>query len=98
MADAVMSLNSEVVGAAINKISVLTADIDARNKKFIELLTEKNEATQNKFQLLVTLQARVVEEAENFGKLLEAQEEIKASLRRYEELAEEANDDSAFRN
>ena len=75
----VMSINTEAVGAAINQISVYTADIATRNKKFLELLSEKNKATQGKFQLLKTL------------------EESRTALGKYSSLAEEANDDSAFR-
>ena len=96
MAEQVMSLNTDVVGTAVNQISVLTADIQTRNKKFVELLNSKNESTQGKFALLKQLQVRVQEEAANFDKILEAQEEIKAALQRYTELAEEVNDDSAF--
>lgn len=97
MAEQVMSLNTDVVGTAVNQISVLTADIQTRNKKFVELLNSKNEATQGKFALLKQLGVRVREEAANFDKILEAQEEIKAALQRYTELAEEADDASAFR-
>lgn len=97
MADQVMSLNLDVVNTAINQISILTSDIQTRNKKFIELLNSKNEATGGKFALLKTLEERIIAEAQNFDKVLDAQEEIKQSLSRYAELAEEANDDSAFR-
>ena len=97
MADQVMSINTDVVNTAINSLSVLTADIQTRNKKFIELLNTKNEATQGKFQLLKTLEGKIIEESQNFDKVLEAQEEIRQSLIRYTELAEQANDDSAFR-
>ena len=55
----VMSINTEAVGAAINQISVYTADIATRNKKFLELLSEKNKATQGKFQLLKTLEEKL---------------------------------------
>lgn len=97
MADQVMSINTDVVNSAINQIAILTADIQTRNKKFMELLRSKNEATQEKFQLLKTLETRVIEESQNFDKMLEAQEEIREALVRYTELAEQANDDSAFR-
>lgn len=93
----VMSIDSEAVGSAINQISVCIADIDTRNKKFIALLQEKNEKTQGKFALLKTLEARVAEEADNFTQLIATAESIKDSLRRYEGMAEEANDDSDFR-
>lgn len=98
MGDQVMSLNLDVVMSAINQISVMTADIQTRNKKFIELLNSKNEATQGKFQLLATLEGKVRDEAQNFDKILEAQDEIVASVNRYAELAEQANDDTAFRD
>lgn len=94
----VMSINTEAVGAAINQISVYTADIATRNKKFLELLNEKNQATQGKFTLLKTLENKLTEESHNFDALIGTQEEIKDALNKYAELAEEANDDHAFRS
>lgn len=93
----VMSIDSEAVGAAVNQISVAIADIDTRNKKFLALMQEKNEATQGKFSLLKSLEDRIQEEAENFKTLIQATEDIKDSLRRYAEMAEAADDDSDFR-
>ena len=93
----VMSINTEAVGAAINQISVYTADIATRNKKFLELLSEKNKATQGKFQLLKTLEEKREGESRNFDALIQTQEEIRTALGKYSSLAEEANDDSAFR-
>lgn len=98
MSGQVMSINTDDVGAAINQISTYTADIQTRNKKFLELLREKNDATQGKFALLKQLEVKIVEEAKNFDLLIDAQEEIKDSLRKYTLLAEEANDDAAFRD
>jgi len=97
MSDQVMSVNLELVGSTINQISVCTAYIQTLTKKLNDLILEKNKDTQGKFALLNTLSARVEEETHNVEKLIEAQEEIKESLRQYSDLAEEANDDSAFR-
>lgn len=97
MAAQVMSIDSEAVGAAVNQISVCISDIDTRNKKFLALLQEKNDATQGKFSLLKTLEGRIQEEANNFQGLIAASENIKDSLRRYAEMAEAADDDSDFR-
>lgn len=96
MSEQVMSLNLDVVVTAINSISVMTADIQTRNKKFMELLRSKNEATQGKFQLLATLEEKIKVEAQNFDKMLEAQDEIIQSVNRYAEMAEAAQDDSCF--
>lgn len=96
MGDQVMSINTDVVGAAVNELSVITADIQTRNKKFLELLNQKNEATQGKFALLAKLEEKVADEVNNFNKALSAQDDIKVSLQRYIEMFEEANDDSAF--
>lgn len=97
MAAQIMSIDSEAVGSAINQISIYISDIDTRNKKFLQLLQEKNEATQGKFKLLKTLEERVIEESQNFNELIKASEDIKDSLRRYEEKASEADDDTEFR-
>lgn len=97
MSNQMMSLNTEVVGATINQISNLTADIQTRNKKFLELLQEKNAFTKGKFDLLVALEQGIVKESQNFDALIEAQEDIKEALRQYTELIEEANDASQLR-
>jgi Tfp pilus assembly protein PilN len=97
MSDQVMSVNLELVGSTINQISSELACIQAVTLKLHDKILEKNNATQGKFALLDTLSARVEEETHNVEKLVEAQEEIKQSLNRYAELADEANDDSAFR-
>lgn len=92
-----MSIDSEAVMAAVNQIDVAIEDINTRNKKFLTLLDEKNQATQGKFGLIKTLQDRVEDEAKNINQTIEATEMIKESIRRYEGIAEEANDDSEFR-
>lgn len=97
MAEYTMSINAEVVGAAVNKISVLVSDIAARNKKFLELVSDKSEAVQHKFAVLNELEKGIIAEADEINKLIETQEEIKAALKHYEELAEAADDASAFR-
>lgn len=92
-----MTIDSEAVAAAVNMIDVDIADINTRNQKFLTLLDEKNAQTKGKFALIKSLKDRVEDETKNIQQTIEATEAIKDSLRRYEELAEEANDDSAFR-
>lgn len=92
-----MTIDSEAVAAAVNMIDVDIADINTRNQKFLALLDEKNSQTKGKFALIKSLKDRVEDETKNIQQTIEATEAIKESLRRYEELAEEANDDSAFR-
>jgi len=92
-----MSIDYEAVGAVINQIDVHIADINARNKKFIDLLSEKNSQTKGKFSLIKALQERVEDAAKNISETVNACETIKESLRSYAALAEEANDDSEFR-
>ena len=91
-----MSIDSEAVMAAVNQIDVAIEDINTRNKKFLALLEEKNQATQGKFGLIKTLQERVGDEAKNIQQTIAATETIKESIRKYEDLAGAANDDSAF--
>lgn len=92
-----MSINSEAVASAVNQIDVAIADIETRNKKFLELLEEKNDQTKGKFPLVKALMPRIEEEANNINKAIEATEAIKESLRKYENLAEDATDTSWMR-
>lgn len=88
-----LSINSEKIGAAVNEISVLIADIDTRNKALINLLDEKYQQTNRKFGLMNTLKTRIEQEATNIQNTIEATESIKESIRKYTEMAEEASDD-----
>lgn len=97
MAQQQMQLNTELVGATIQRISTLTEDIQSRNQKFLTLLQEKNSHTKGKFDLLVKLEQGITKEAQNFEAIIAAQEEVKAELFKYSELIEEANDSSALR-
>ncbi len=97
MSNGQMSIDSQAVAAAVNQIDLLIADIDTRNKKFITLLTEKNQVTKGKFQLLKTLQERVEQEANNIKGAIDATETIKEAIRKYEDMASDVNDDTAFR-
>lgn len=92
-----MSIDSEAVMAAVNQIDICIEDINTRNAKFLSLLEEKNTQTKGKFTLIKTLQERVQDEANNIKQTIQATESIKESIRKYEELAESANDDSDFR-
>lgn len=97
MASGQMTLDSAAVAAAVNEISVCIDDINTRNTKFLALLEEKNNATQNKFTLLKTLQTRIEEEAGNLQGAIAATEAIKDSIRKYEDMAAEVDDDADFR-
>lgn len=92
-----MTIDSEAVLAAVNQISLCTADIDTRIKKFVNLLEEKNAQTSGKFTLFKTLQTRIEEESKNIDSAIAAIEEIKEALRRYEDLAAQADDDAGLR-
>lgn len=92
-----MSINTEVVAAAVNQISVDNADIHTRLKRFLALLEEKNEQTSGKFAIVKTLSNKMAQEVKNVAALNEACDQIRETLNRYIEIAEEANDDSAFR-
>ena len=92
----VISLNTEVVSAAVSRISVLTADVKSRTDALVAKLEEQNQKTDGKWNLIVSLQKKLEEEQRNVNDIIEAQEAIKRSLDRFAEMAEEANDDSAF--
>lgn len=89
-----MSIDTDKVGAAVNRISVLMADIKTRTTSFIAKVNEKNQETEGKWKLIMTLEQRLTEESKNIDEIIEAQESIKQALDRYAEKAEEANDDS----
>lgn len=97
MSNQQMTIDSEAVAAAVNMIDIDIADINTRNKKFLTLLEEKNNQTQGKFALIASLKDRIEDETKNIQQTIEATEAIKDALRQYEQLAEEANDDSEFR-
>lgn len=91
-----MSINTEVVGSAVNMISVDIADIETRIKRFHVLLIEKNDQTKGKFAIVKKLTEKVEQEVQNVTGLNAASEEIRNALSRYIEIAEQANDASAF--
>lgn len=92
-----MSINTEIVASAVNQISMDIADINTRLNRFLALLEEKNDQTGGKFAIVKTLTNKMQVEVTNVQKLNEACDQIRDTLQRYIELAEEANDDSAFR-
>ena len=89
-----MSINTDVVGSAVNQISVRVADIETRTNKFLNLVTEKNSETSNRWSLLKTLQDKLAVETENVKRIIAAEDDIKADLNRYAEAAAEVDDDS----
>ena len=91
-----ISINTEEVNSAVNQISTLLAEIDARNKKCIELLTSHAEAAKGKNAVINTVNERIHEEAQNIKGLIETAEEIAAEINRYAEKLAEADDASAF--
>ena len=92
-----MSINTEVVAAAVNSISVDISDIQTRLNRFLALLDEKNNQTSGKFAIVKTLTAKMQKEVANVQALNDACDQIRETLQRYIEIAEQANDDSAFR-
>ena len=92
-----MSLNTDEVSLAVNQINDLISEIQKKNTEFIALLESSNQKVGGRFQLTVTLETRIREEAAQINKLNEAAESIIEALNRYAEMATEANDDSAFR-
>ncbi len=91
-----MSINTEVVASAVNQISVDIADIHTRLKRFLTLLEEKNSQTSGKFAIVKTLSNKMEKEVSNVQELNDACDQIREVLNRYIEIAEQANDDSAF--
>lgn len=92
-----MAINTEVVGSAVNQISIDVADIQTRLQRFLALLEEKNQQTKGKFAIVSTLSARMQQEVANVKALEEVVDTIHETLNRYIEIGEQANDDSMFR-
>lgn len=93
-----MQLDTEAISAATNKITADVAALGDAMNTFIGHLSEKVQDTQGNFSLLATLETKLKTEQENVAKLSELTDEITLLTRRYVEQAEEANDDSAFRD
>lgn len=91
------SFNAEEVSISVNKISMLIADIDTRNKKFIELINRSNQKMNNGLLPLVTLESRISEEQRNIDQILKDIDQIGIDLRQYGAHMDDLNDDSAFR-
>lgn len=91
-----LSIDTEKVSTAVNRIGILTSDVKSRTDAFVAKLQEQNDATGNKWALITSLQKKLEEEQKNVSAIIDAQESIKTSLNKYAAMAEEANDDSAF--
>lgn len=92
-----MSINTDVVGAAVNQISNYIDDIATRTKKFCDLVSEKNAQTNNKWTLLKTLEEKLAQETKNVNDIITSMDEIKSALDKYAEVAAEVDDDSDFK-
>ena len=91
-----ISINTERVGSAVNRISTLMSDIQTRTNAAVEKLNEQNSATNGKWSLLVNLENKLIEEKQNIENIVAAQEDIKRGLNQFAEMAAEVNDGSAF--
>lgn len=91
-----MSIDTEKVGSAINRISQLTSDISTRTNAFVQRLTELNTSTGGRWSLIQVLQTKIEKESANIAGIVEAQDVIMRALDKYAELAAEVDDASAF--
>lgn len=86
-------LNVEGVKASINQISILIDEIKVRNDKFMSLLKEKNEQTQNKFPLTKALESLIQQENRKFEDVVNFQTEIRQVLDAYEKRTAEFHEE-----
>ena len=93
-----MSIDTERVGSAINRISQLTSDIKTRTDAFVNKLTELNASTGGRWKLIKTLQLKIETEGANISGIIEAQDIIIRTLDKYAEMAAEVDDDREFRD
>lgn len=91
-----MSLDTDAIQAAYNKISGEVSDLKSELNQFLGLLNEKVNDTQGNMPIIATLETRLKDEAANVDQLVATCEEINNVTRRYIQQAEEAADDSAF--
>lgn len=85
-----MALNYDAVSSAISQISVLVSDIETRNNKFVQILQESNEKTQNKYPVTMKLHEKITEEANNFKKIITAMTELQVAVQHYSGNADDA--------
>ena len=88
----VIQLNTEKLSTSIDKISAEVSAIEDDINRFSQLLTEKNEATHGKFNVLKTLSGRMEEQKTKLNAMNGALDEILHTLNSYIERAEEAQD------
>ena len=93
-----MSLDTEAINTAVNKINAEVSGLNESMTTFLTLLNEKVNDTQGNFAIIATLEQKLQNEMANIRHLEETTQEIERVTRKYIEQAEEANDDSAFRD
>lgn len=89
-----MSINADLVGASVNQISVLMADIDSRIAKFQELVQEGIQKANGKWELMSKLGEKLQEEVANVKKIEESIETVKTAINRYADAMSEVDDAS----
>lgn len=89
-----MSINTDVVGSAVNQISVYVDDIATRTKKFRSIVADANATTNNKWALMKKLEEKLEQETNNVNDIITAMDEIKVALDKYAEAASEVDDAS----
>lgn len=93
-----IQIDTEAVSTATNRINNEVSALTQAMNVFLQLLNEKVNDTKGNFSIIATLETRLQAEAANVKNLEAKTEEINVLTRKYIEAAEDANDDSAFRD
>ena len=92
-----MRIDSDAVSSAANRIGVQLEAIQKEAAMFKAAVDEANAATQGKYPITTTVAELLEKETANFKKVLEAQDDIHASIERYKAKAEESTDVSGLK-
>lgn len=95
--DQVMKIDSDAVGEQANRIALLVTDLEDENSKFIKVVEEQIQKTDNRYKPFLTIQDTMQKQAAKLKTLAETQETIRKTLDAYAEMMAEADDDSEFR-
>ena len=92
-----MQIDEQAVRRAITIIDQQLSKVLDETKKFKNAIDKANDSMHNNFAPTVSLSQLIEAEEKNFDKVLQAQQDIIDSFKRYNDIAEDANDDRDFR-
>lgn len=95
--DQVIKIDSELVSEKTNRIALLIQELEDANTTFLRVVDEQITKTDQRYKPFLTIQDSLHKQGKKLASLAEAQNTIKATLEKYIDLMDDANDDSSFR-